>query len=97
MSFEGGERLADVAERWKSFAEDLVNDGRITVVVTHDAVVRIALLLLQQRALDDLWKVPVENAAFARLDRVAGSLTLVTESYTEHLAALRTSTAGQAL
>ena len=97
VGFEGGETLADVAARWASFAAELALAHEVTVVVTHDAVVRIALLLLQQRPLDDLWNVSVENAAFARLDRKDGGLTLVTESFTDHLAALRTSTAGQAL
>ncbi len=97
VRFEGGEMLADVAKRWHDFAAELAAASEATVVVTHDAVVRIALLLLEGRPLDDLWKVPVENAAFARLERVDGKLVLITESVTSHLAALRTSTAGQAL
>lgn len=97
VSFEGGETLVDVAARWQAFADELASTNDITVVVTHDAVVRIALLLLLERPLDDLWQVAVENAAFARLDRKADGLMLVTESFTDHLAALRTSTEGQAL
>jgi len=97
VHFEGGETLADVAARWSSFATDLAASHEVTLVVTHDAVVRIALLLLQERPLDDLWKVAVENAAFARMDRDKGSLKLITEAFTDHLVALRTSTAGQAL
>lgn len=97
VSFDGGETLADVAARWQSFAADLAATNEITVVLTHDAVVRIALLLLLERPLDELWDVPVENAAFARVDRKDGALTLVTQSFTDHLNSIRTSTAGQAL
>jgi broad specificity phosphatase PhoE len=97
VRFTGGESLEDVAKRWQAFAAELATDDGVTVVVTHDAVVRVALLLLQERSLDELWEVPVENAAFARFDRQAGKLTLITPSYTGHLAALRTSVAGQAL
>ncbi len=97
VAFDGGETLAEVTARWNAFAADLAAAGEVTVVVTHDAVVRVALLVLQNRPLDDLWQVPVENAAFARLARRQAALELITPSYTEHLNALRTSTAGQAL
>ena len=97
VRFPGGEGLSEVAARWESFAADLAASEEVAVVVTHDAVVRIALLLLQGRPFDEFWSVAVENAAFARLDRQDGTLRLVTESFTGHLATLRTPIAGQAL
>ena len=45
VAFEGGERLSDVATRWRAFADaELLGETRDVLVVTHDAVVRCALL-----------------------------------------------------
>lgn len=98
VSFEGGETLAEVAARWNAFAASLLaRADEDVLVVTHDAVVRVALLALEGRPLDDFWQMPVENAAFARIERVEGRLRLVEACRTEHLADLRASVAGQAL
>jgi len=100
--FPEGERLHSVAARWASFAEDLAARDENTLVATHDAVVRIALLALTERPLDDLWQVNVENAAFSvltRNERPDGtrSLQLQEALRTEHLGGLRASIADQAL
>jgi broad specificity phosphatase PhoE len=97
VSFPGGESLQDVADRWNAFAADLAKGSENTLVVSHDAVLRIALLEFAGRPLDDLWKVSVENAAFAVIERVDNTLVLREESRTAHLADLRASIAGQAL
>ncbi len=97
VRFEGGESLQDVADRWAAFARDIAARDEVTLVASHDAVVRIALLALQNRPLDDLWNVPVENAAFAVIEREHGALVLREASRVEHLAELRASIAGQAL
>lgn len=97
VKFEGGETLADVAKRWSAFAGDLVKTTQSTLVVSHDAVVRIALLLNQQRPLNELWDVHVENAGFATFSIENNQLTLQNEASVEHLKALRASIAGQAL
>ncbi len=97
VSFDGGESLADVLARWQSFAHDLASESRDTLVVTHDAVVRVALLDLRGLPLDDFWDVAVENAAYAAIENDGGSLTLMEECVTAHLASARADAAEQAL
>jgi broad specificity phosphatase PhoE len=98
VAFDGGETLADVAERWESFARDelLAAEGDV-LVVTHDAVVRCALVAAAGRSLDDFWKVRVENGAFALLESDGRSLRVVEECAVAHLAGVRADVAGQAL
>lgn len=97
-SFAGGERLSDVAARWASFARDLASFDDDTLVVSHDAVVRCALVALLDRPLADFWDVPVENAAYVRGERRAdGTLVALEPCVTTHLASLRADTAAQAL
>ncbi len=98
VAFENGETLSEVAARWEAFAAHLLaQPDEEMLVVTHDAVVRVALLWLEERPLDDFWAMPVENAAFARIERSGSGLRLVEACHTEHLAGLRASMAGQAL
>lgn len=98
VSFENGETLPEVAARWDAFAASvLARPDEELLVVTHDAVVRVALLALEARPLDDFWQMPVENAAFARIERTDGRLHLVEACHTEHLADLRAPVGGQAL
>ena len=97
VSFDGGESLADVLARWQSFAHDLARESRDTLVVTHDAVVRVALLDLRGLSLDDFWDVAVENAAYAEIENDGGSLILREECVTSHLASARADAAEQAL
>jgi probable phosphoglycerate mutase len=96
VSFEGGETLLGVVARWDQFARSFAPRGE-TLVVTHDAVVRVALLHETGRSLDDLWRVPVENAAYAVFEVEDGAWTLVEECVNTHLASLRADIAGQAL
>jgi broad specificity phosphatase PhoE len=98
VAFEGGETLAEVSSRWNEFAASLLaQPDAEMLVLTHDAVVRVALLALEGRPLDDFWRMPVENAAFARIERSGGRLNLVEACHTAHLADLRASVTGQAL
>ncbi|GAC1416382.1 MAG: histidine phosphatase family protein [Candidatus Velthaea sp.] len=94
--FEGGEMLAHVDARWRAFMSAL-NPDAPALVVTHDAVVRIAILAAQQRPLDDLWKVAVENAGFAVFESTPAGWTLIDESVTAHLDGVRATTESQAL
>ena len=96
VEFEGGETLVQVRSRWQNFATACAG-SMPTLVVTHDVVVRIAILHAQSRGLDDLWNVRVENAAFAEFEVDAGRWTLVHENANEQLAGLRAATADQAL
>jgi broad specificity phosphatase PhoE len=96
VGFENGETLADVSLRWQSFIERF--DASVpTLVVTHDAVVRVAILAARQCALDQLWNVHVENAAFAEFEVADGRWQLVMENVDTHLAGLHAATGSQAL
>jgi probable phosphoglycerate mutase len=96
VSFDGGETVANVRDRWRDFAATLATDVP-TLVVTHDAVVRIALLEAARRPLDDLWNVDVENAAYAVFAVDRGNWTTTESCMNRHLAGLRANTEAQAL
>lgn len=97
VAFENGETLAGVLARWRAFAADAARFEDDTLVVTHDALVRCALVDLQGRTLDDFWRVRVENAAFATVAAENGGLRLLDECTTAHLAGIRADLADQAL
>ena len=97
VQFERGESLRDVLARWLSFAGELAHETRHTLVVTHDAVIRCALVDLKGLGLDDFWSVHVENGAYATLVRNGQTLVLVEECATEHIAGTRADVAEQAL
>jgi probable phosphoglycerate mutase len=96
VGFESGETLGHVRSRWRHFASTFAADAP-ALVVTHDAVVRVAILEAQSRGLDDLWHVQVENAGFAEFDVSGDGWILVREHVNEHLAGLRAATQSQAL
>ena len=97
VDFEEGESLRDVVARWQRFrAAFRVNAP--TLLVTHDAIVRVALLDVLERPLDDFWRVRVENAAYAIVEvDDARRWTLVTENVNAHLGELRATLEQQAL
>ncbi len=97
VAFDGGETLRDVLARWDAVAADLARATRDTLVVTHDAVVRCALVALEGKGLDEFWNVAVENAAYAVIEADGRGLTLTEECVTAHLAHARADVAGQAL
>jgi len=96
VAFEGGETTHQVLGRWRDFARSL-SLGPPTLVVTHDAVVRVALVDASGRGLEAFWATSVENGAFAEFEVDAGGWTLVAECVSAHLAGIRASTSGQAL
>jgi phosphoserine phosphatase len=96
VTFEEGESLADVAARWKRFRAQLRIEAP-TLLVTHDAIVRAAVLDIAGRPLSDFWKIQVENAAYAIVEVDGPTWTLVDESVNTHLAGDRAKTATQAL
>jgi broad specificity phosphatase PhoE len=96
VAFEEGESLLDVMTRWKRFRA-VLNIDVPTLIVTHDAIVRAALLDIAGRPLNDFWKIRVENAAYAIVDVDGASWTLVEESVNAHLAEQRAATESQAL
>ncbi len=95
--FPGGESLADVALRWDAAALEFARDPRDMLVVTHDAVIRCALLTAQGRSFDDFWDVQVENGAYAVMSVDDGRLTLWRECVADFLGELRSRPALQAL
>jgi probable phosphoglycerate mutase len=96
VAFENGETLAEVRARWRDFAASFEPETP-ALVVTHDAVVRVALLDGLARELDEFWRARVENGAYAVFDVSNGAWRLVEECVADHLGALRASTEGQAL
>jgi broad specificity phosphatase PhoE len=95
--FDGGESLADVLARWQDFARSLAADSRRTLVLTHDAVVRVALVDLEGKGLEDFWNVRVANAAFATIERKDGALVLESDYNADHLRGIEADAASQAL
>jgi broad specificity phosphatase PhoE len=96
VAFEEGESLRDVSARWQRFRAVLPVEVP-TLIVTHDAIVRAALLDIARRPLGDFWSVRVENAAYAVVDVEGHTWTLVEESVSAHLAGARAATETQAL
>lgn len=96
VAFAGGETLAQVRDRWRAFAASFAPAGP-ALVVTHDAVVRVALVDALGRDLDAFWEATVENGAYAVFELEGGRWRLVEPCVTAHLEGLRASTAGQAL
>jgi broad specificity phosphatase PhoE len=96
VSFDGGETLDDVLARWRRFRASFAVTVP-TLIVTHDAIVRIALLDIAQRPLTAFWETQVENAGYAVVEVNGADWTLVEESHSDHLAELRASIEAQAL
>jgi probable phosphoglycerate mutase len=96
VAFAGGETLSGVRERWRAFANAFRTESP-ALVVTHDAVVRVALLDALDRELDAFWEATVENGAYAIFEVDDGRWHLLEPCVTEHLAGLRAATEGQAL
>jgi broad specificity phosphatase PhoE len=96
VQFEHGESIADVLARWRDFAASF-RPERPALVVTHDAVVRVAILAASGRGLEAFWQARVENGAYAELDAADDGWTLVREHVADHLGPLRASTEDQAL
>lgn len=96
VKFEGGESLRDVFERWKAFVQTFRPDAN-TLLVTHDVVVRIALLERAGRSIEELRQVHALNAAYAWFEVEGGTWTLREECCNEHLAGLEADPEHQAL
>jgi probable phosphoglycerate mutase len=96
VAFEGGESPPHVLARWRDFAATL-QPRTPTLVVTHDAVVRIALLAAGSRGFDAFWTSHVENGGYAIFEVDGARWTLVEECVTAHLAGVRAAIDGQAL
>jgi broad specificity phosphatase PhoE len=96
VSFVGGEALVDVLARWRRFRASF-EPSAPTLVVTHDAVIRVAWCDITGRPLDDFWAAAVENASYAVVEVDAAGWHLREANVTAHLAELRASIESQAL
>lgn len=96
VAFPGGETLRDVERRWAAFAATL--DGKNdTVVITHDVLVRLAILTATDRPLSRFWEPRVVNGGYARFSRDRDRWRLLDECCDEHLDGLLVDAGAQAL
>jgi probable phosphoglycerate mutase len=96
VRFTGGESLEDVLARWKAFAADF--EARAdTLIVTHDVVVRVALLERTGRSIEGLRTVIALNAAYAEFEVEGAQWVLRSECEAGHLAGLAADPERQAL
>jgi phosphoserine phosphatase len=96
VHFPEGESLEDVLNRWKSFVHDFIPDAN-TLLMTHDVVVRIAILERTGRPISELRTIRALNAAYCTFDVEGGTWTLLNECESGHLANLATDPEQQAL
>jgi len=96
VTFEGGESLADVLRRWEAFVERF-EPRENTLLMTHDVVVRVALLERAGRPISDIRHVNALNAAFSHYEVGGGAWMLLRECVAEHLADLAADPERQAL
>ena len=96
VQFEGGESLDDVIQRWREFARTVGGNHRIAVV-THDVLVRLALLDAERRSLSQLWEPRVRNGAYARFSVEDDVWQVLDDCVDDHLGGLLVDTARQAL
>ncbi len=96
VAFDGGESLGQVLERWRTFAGELGGNDDV-LLVTHDVVVRLAILEATHHSAARLWEPRVVNGGYARFAIVDGNWQLLDECLDDHLGGLRVDTAFQAL
>ena len=96
VQFEGGESLVDVERRWRAFAESL-NGKNEAVLVTHDVLVRLAILHATAEPLSRFWDPRVVNGGYARFSVENGAWQLLDECVDKHLAGLLVDPMQQAL
>ncbi|HEY1975631.1 MAG TPA: histidine phosphatase family protein [Candidatus Baltobacteraceae bacterium] len=96
VTFAGGESLADVDRRWRAFAGSLPGENDV-VVVTHDVLVRLAILAATHRPPSQLWRPRVRNGGYALFEKTSGGWDLVEECHDSHLDGFLADTSRQAL
>ncbi len=96
VSFENGESILQVLERWERFARALQSDVEC-LIVTHDAVLRVAILAAIGAPLSDFWQPHVVNGGYAQFFATNGDWQLQFECIDTHLANLHSNLGRQAL
>ena len=100
VHFRGGESVGDVLVRWRSFRALLLERevNETVVIVTHDVLVRLAILDATGRGINDLWEPRVVNGGYARFAvSDDGRWELETECIDTHLAGIAADPGLQAL
>jgi probable phosphoglycerate mutase len=96
VRFRQGESLADVQRRWRAFGAALVAEEGVCVV-THDVLVRVAILDATGRGLEQFWEPRVVNGGYARFAVEGGTWQLLDECVDAHLAGMLVDASSQAL
>ena len=96
VRFLGGESLQDVLDRWIAFVTTF-EPSADTLLMTHDIVVRLALLERTGRTIDHLREVRALNAAYSVFEVDGSKWTLVHECVADHLTDLAADPERQAL
>ncbi|MBV9402982.1 MAG: histidine phosphatase family protein [Candidatus Eremiobacteraeota bacterium] len=96
VQFENGESIRDVLARWRRFVSGF-HPSEDTLLVSHDAVVRVALVDLLKRPLSEFWKSRVMNGAYAWFQVNGSKWEVVRECVSDHLAGLVADPSTQAL
>jgi len=97
VQFPHGEMLEEVELRLRSFLHGLRDETGTVLAVTHDVIVRIAVLLASGKELSSFNEVHIDNAALHEFALESGKLRLLRLNDTAHLGSLRSDTTGQAL
>lgn len=97
VRFPGGEMLEEVELRLLSFLNEMRSATGATLAVTHDVIVRIAILRATGKDLSAFNDVGVDNAAITEFETSGTALTLTSRNDAKHLGSLRSDTRAQAL
>lgn len=96
VTFENGESLLHVAARWDAFVSAF-EPAADTLIVTHDVVVRLAILERTGRSIEQLRTVRALNAAYAQFAVNDGRWELQADCVLDHLSGLAADPTRQAL
>ena len=95
--FPGGESLDEVRARWRAFCGHASSMPAPLLVVTHDVIVRVAVLDARREPLRAFNAVIARNASIAQFSLSSGALALESLNEDAYLGDLRVDPAGQAL
>lgn len=97
VRFPGGESLHDVNARFAAFLTVAHNYGQRVLAVTHDVIIRLAMLSALNKSLASFNEVCTDNAALSEFELDDGTLSAIDLNASEYLGALRGSAVPQAL
>jgi len=96
LTFDGGESVVNVLKRWRSFAADFLATED-ALIMTHDVVVRMALIQSAGGELQTFWQRRVANCAFAVFDVRGHRWLLEQECVSQHMSGIAADASRQAL